>query len=34
MDPIRPESATRELGLFFKPEELLDWKPARAGVGI
>ncbi len=22
------ESATRELGLFFKPEELLDWKPA------
>jgi nucleoside-diphosphate kinase len=23
-----PESATRELGLFFKPEELLDWKPA------
>jgi nucleoside-diphosphate kinase len=23
-----PEAATRELGLFFKPEELLDWKPA------
>src|SRR6266550_2833557 len=23
-----PESATRELGLFFKSEELLDWKPA------
>ena len=23
-----PESAVRELGLFFKPEELLDWKPA------
>jgi nucleoside-diphosphate kinase len=22
-----PEAATRELGLFFKPEELLDWKP-------
>jgi nucleoside-diphosphate kinase len=22
-----PESATRELGLFFKPDELLDWKP-------
>jgi nucleoside-diphosphate kinase len=22
------ESAQRELGLFFKPEELLDWKPA------
>src|SRR5215471_11853372 len=22
------ESATRELALFFKPEELLDWKPA------
>jgi nucleoside-diphosphate kinase len=22
-----PESAQRELGLFFKPEELLDWKP-------
>jgi nucleoside-diphosphate kinase len=22
-----PESATRELGLFFKPEELVDWKP-------
>jgi nucleoside-diphosphate kinase len=23
-----PEAATRELGLFFKPEELVDWKPA------
>ena len=23
-----PENAQRELGLFFKPEELLDWKPA------
>ena len=23
-----PESAARELGLFFKPEELLEWKPA------
>jgi nucleoside-diphosphate kinase len=22
-----PEAATRELGIFFKPEELLDWKP-------
>ena len=22
-----PEAATRELGLFFKPEELLDWTP-------
>src|SRR5262245_66124049 len=22
------QSATRELGLFFKPEELLEWKPA------
>src|SRR5262245_27597385 len=22
------ESATRELGLFFKPDELLEWKPA------
>src|SRR5882724_12890147 len=22
------ESATRELGLFFKPEELLEWSPA------
>jgi nucleoside-diphosphate kinase len=22
------ESAARELGLFFKPEELIDWKPA------
>jgi nucleoside-diphosphate kinase len=26
-----PESATRELGLFFKPEELLDWTPASQG---
>ena len=23
-----PEAATRELGLFFKPDELLDWTPA------
>src|ERR1043165_2179690 len=23
-----PEAATRDLGLFFKPEELLDWSPA------
>ena len=23
-----PESAARELSLFFKPEELLEWKPA------
>lgn len=23
-----PESATRELGLFFKADELVDWKPA------
>src|SRR6201999_1600443 len=23
-----PEAATRELGLFFKSDELLDWKPA------
>ena len=23
-----PESAQRELGLFFKPEELVDWQPA------
>src|ERR1700749_2840439 len=23
-----PESATRELGLFFKPEDLLEWSPA------
>ncbi|HWE96165.1 MAG TPA: nucleoside-diphosphate kinase [Tepidisphaeraceae bacterium] len=23
-----PESATRELGLFFKPEELIDWQAA------
>jgi len=22
-----PEAATRELGLFFKPEELTDWQP-------
>ena len=26
-----PESAQRELGLFFKPEELLEWKPAIQG---
>lgn len=26
-----PESATRELGLFFKPDELLDWTPAIQG---
>lgn len=26
-----PESAQRELGLFFKPEELLEWKPANQG---
>lgn len=26
-----PESAQRELGLFFKPEELLDWQPASRG---
>jgi len=26
-----PESATRELGLFFKPEELVDWAPAVQG---
>ena len=26
-----PESATRELGLFFKPDELLDWTPAGQG---
>lgn len=25
------ESAQRELGLFFKPEELLDWTPAARG---
>jgi len=25
------ESATRELGLFFKPEELLDWNAASQG---
>ena len=23
-----PEAAQKELGLFFKPEELVDWKPA------
>ena len=23
-----PESAKRELGLFFKPEELIEWQPA------
>ena len=26
-----PEAATRELSLFFKPEELLDWSPANQG---
>jgi nucleoside-diphosphate kinase len=26
-----PESAARELGLFFKPEDLLDWTPAIQG---
>ncbi len=26
-----PESATRELSLFFKPEELIDWAPATQG---
>jgi nucleoside-diphosphate kinase len=26
-----PESATRELGLFFKPDELIDWKPMIQG---
>lgn len=26
-----PESAQRELGLFFRPEELLDWTPAAQG---
>jgi nucleoside-diphosphate kinase len=26
-----PESAQRELGLFFKKEELLDWTPAAQG---
>ena len=26
-----PESAQRELGLFFKPEELIDWQPAIRG---
>src|SRR5918994_4822535 len=23
-----PEAATKELGLFFKPDELVDWQPA------
>jgi nucleoside-diphosphate kinase len=26
-----PESAARELGLFFKPDELIDWKPMIQG---
>jgi nucleoside-diphosphate kinase len=26
-----PEAATRELGLFFKKEELVDWTPASQG---
>lgn len=26
-----PETAQRELGLFFKPDELLDWTPAGQG---
>src|SRR5437870_8780911 len=26
-----PESAQRELGLFFKPDELIDWTPASQG---
>ena len=26
-----PESAARELKLFFKPDELLDWQPASQG---
>jgi nucleoside-diphosphate kinase len=26
-----PESATRELGLFFKPDELIEWAPASQG---
>ena len=26
-----PEAATRELGLFFKPDELQDWTPASQG---
>ena len=26
-----PESAQRELGLFFRPEELLEWQPANRG---
>ena len=26
-----PESAQRELGLFFRPDELVDWQPASRG---
>jgi nucleoside-diphosphate kinase len=26
-----PDSAARELGLFFKPDELIDWKPMIQG---
>ena len=26
-----PEAAPRELGLFFKPDELIDWTPAAQG---
>ena len=26
-----PEAAQRELGLFFKPDELIDWQPAVQG---
>ncbi len=26
-----PEAAKRELGLFFKPEELIEWSPAAQG---
>ncbi|CAN5666830.1 nucleoside-diphosphate kinase [soil metagenome] len=26
-----PEAAQRELGLFFKPDELIDWTPASQG---
>ena len=26
-----PDAAQRELGLFFKPDELLDWQPASQG---
>src|SRR5438045_3198728 len=26
-----PESAQRELGLFFKPDELIEWQPATRG---